>query len=66
VGNLVVNFADVDLNKFQSKQDENGEKVWRLSIKVFVKLGARQGTLTFRTTIAGQECGGTTMDFSGH
>ncbi|EXJ65390.1 hypothetical protein A1O7_01731 [Cladophialophora yegresii CBS 114405] len=66
VGNLLVNFADVDLSRFECKEDDEGEKVWRLKVKVFIKLGARQGTLAFRTTIAGQECGETTMDFSGH
>jgi hypothetical protein len=65
VGNLLVNFADLDLSQFECKEDDDGEKVWRLKVKVFIKLGARQGTLAFRTTVAGQECGETTMDFSG-
>lgn len=66
VGNIVIDFSDLDLDEFQSKLDGKGERVWRLPISVFIKLGDRQGTLTFRTMIAGKECGKTSMDFSGH
>lgn len=63
VGSIVVNFEDVDLSKFQHKQASSGERVWRLPITVFIRLGAREGTFTFRTTIAGKECGEAEIEF---
>lgn len=66
VGNIVIDFSEVDLDEFESKMDGKGERVWRLPVSVFIKLGDRQGTLTFRTVISGEQCGKTSMDFSGH
>lgn len=66
VGKLLVNYEDVDLDQFECKMDEFGYRVWRLPVQVFIKLGARQGTFTFRTSIGDKECGVAHMDFSGH
>lgn len=66
VGNLLVNFEDVNLDRFECKTDALGRRTWRLPILVRIKLGARQGTFTFRTSMAGYDCGTAHMDFSEH
>lgn len=66
VGNLLVNYEDVNLDRFEYKTNSSGKRVWQLPILVRIKLGARQGTFTFKTSMAGQECGVAHMDFSEH
>ena len=67
MGTLVLDYKDLDMDDFESKwDDEIDVQVYKLPFKVFMKLGDKQGTLVFRSEIAGKAAGEASIDFSEH
>ncbi|KAL2819288.1 hypothetical protein BDW59DRAFT_151587 [Aspergillus cavernicola] len=63
VGNILINFANVDKTKFDVKLI-NGSVVYDIRLQLKVTFGAREGVLTFEATSQGQRIGETTINFS--
>jgi hypothetical protein len=64
VGHIIANFGGLDVGKLESRIDDSGKKVYRVDVTVRIKLGARQGTLTFRTMAQDREVGDASIEFS--
>jgi len=64
VGLIKVSFNDIDLSKFESKTDSDGNKIYRINVALHIALGAKDGTLVCKLLLRGREIGKTTIDFS--
>jgi hypothetical protein len=64
VGRIVANFGGLDFGQIESRTNDEGKKVYRVKLEVLIRLGARQGTLTFRTVAQGREVGDASIEFS--
>lgn len=63
VGNIAVDFSNVDLELFPSKVIKN-KRVYKLNYKLRVTFGAREGVLKFEAVSQGQTVGQTSINFS--
>ncbi|KAB8210440.1 hypothetical protein BDV34DRAFT_220577 [Aspergillus parasiticus] len=63
VGQIVVDFSNVDLSRFESKTVD-GEHLYSLSYKLKVIFGAQEGILQFEAVSQGQTIGTTSINFN--
>ncbi|KAE8310814.1 hypothetical protein BDV41DRAFT_579164 [Aspergillus transmontanensis] len=63
VGQIVVDFSNVDLSRFESKTVD-GERLYSLSYKLKVIFGAQEGILQFEAVSQGQTIGTTSINFN--
>ncbi|KAK6828704.1 hypothetical protein RU639_003752 [Aspergillus parasiticus] len=63
VGQIVVDFSNVDLSRFKSKTVD-GERLYSLSYKLKVIFGAQEGILQFEAVSQGQTIGTTSINFN--
>ncbi|GIJ81658.1 hypothetical protein Asppvi_000157 [Aspergillus pseudoviridinutans] len=63
VGDIIVDFSNVDLAMFPSKVIKD-ERVYKLSYELKVTFGAREGVLKFEALSQGQTIGETSINFS--
>jgi hypothetical protein len=64
VGTIKGSFADVDLDKLESRISKDGIRVYRIFLALAVKLGSQDGTLMCRMLMRGREIGKATIDFA--
>lgn len=63
MGEIVVDFSNVDLSRFGSKSVD-GERLYSLSYNLTVILGAQEGILRFEAVSQGQTIGTTSINFN--
>jgi hypothetical protein len=64
VGTIKCSFADVDLDKLESRISKGGIRVYRIFLALAVQLGSQDGTLVCRMLMRGREIGKATIDFA--
>ena len=64
VGIVKGSFADVDLTKLESRTTNTRNRIYRITLALVIRLGAKEGTLLCKLLMRGREIGKTTIDFS--
>jgi len=64
VGTVKGSFADVDLDKLESRISKGGTRVYRIILALAIQLGSQDGTLVCRMLMRGREIGKATIDFA--